>query len=415
MRTKAPAVPAYAHAYRQPSDVDDGTPSTRVTAPKNARTESNGHQTNHQKSSKRAPPKGSNSNSNSVSKATTTTEPSSSKKKTGVVKLRLKRPQGDPRPNDTPPSPPERERKPYEYSEDELKQYRALQAAQQAAEAQAGEAKKRRATPPEPAPERSPLLAHLSCSLCSGTLRQTIVLTACMHRFCQGCIEAYWMTHKANTGCPECGKQVVGQGGCKTDPLCDALIAELAKNEDVSVMEGGMVAFGKEKKAKEKKDASGRFDRYFRGEPVSSLEVAMRAGSGIPARKDEHITSLRPLYSILGLRLTSSSSSGEEPAEGGDAPSSSGAGVSTMGDQHFFRYVAVPRNRTALDVKKALLGDVATGPALTSMCLEWADPAGGEAPCRHPIEDESIAFGDLLDGVGVEGTRISLSMSAVSV
>ena len=61
-------------------------------------------------------------------------------------------------------------------------------------------------------------------------------------------------------------------------------------------------------------------------------------------------------------------------------------------------------------MKKALLGDVATGPALTSMCLEWADPAGGEAPCRHPIEDESIAFGDLLDGVGVEGTRISLSV-----
>jgi len=401
MRTKAPAVPAYANAYRQPLDVDDdGTPSTRVTAPKNARTESNGHHQTNQKSSKRAPPKA--SNSNSVSKATTTTTEPSSSKKTGVVKLRLKRPQGDLRPNATR----------YEYSEDELKQYRTLQAAQQAAEAQAGEAKKRRATPPEPAPDRSPLLVHLSCSLCSGTLRQTIVLTACMHRFCQGCIEAYWMTHKANAGCPECGKQVVGQGGCKTDPLCDALITELAKNEDVGVMEGGMVAFGKEKKAKSKKDASGRFDRYFRGEPVTSLEVAMRAGSGIPARKDEHITSLRPLYSILGLRLTSSSSSsGEEPAEGGDAPSSSGAGVSTMGEsQHVFRYVAVPRNRTALDVKKALLGDVANGPAPSSMCLEWADPAGGEARCRHPIEDESIAFGDLLDGVGVEGTRISLSV-----
>ena len=234
-----------------------------------------------------------------------------------------------------------------------------------------------------------------------------------MHRFCQACIEAYWVSHKANTGCPECGKQVVGQGGCKTDPLCDALVAELTKDEDESMgrgvmMLGGRVAACGEPSTSEKSKASvARFDAYFRGEPHSSLEVAMKKLDGIQARKEEHMMSLRPLYSIIGLRMVTRSCQTTERAETTDNVALK---LATDEREQSFRYMAVPRNKTVLQVKMALLEGKAD--EALSVRLEWGDPTGGEAPCRHPIEDEGVTFGDLLDAAGADGTRVCLVVEA---
>ena len=241
-----------------------------------------------------------------------------------------------------------------------------------------------------------------------------------MHRFCKACIERYWLSHKGHAGCPEagCGKAVVGPGGCRTDPLCDALVAELLKANadgrrggDVEMLDGGVAAFPTTSghvvsgSGQSSGGSSSRFDEYFRGAPQSTLEVAMRAGDGIQPWKKACPTSLRPLYSLFLLRDERSDGDKEGDKEGEEvmkqADESEGARIP-------FQHVAVPRHKTAGDVRRALSAYKAqAGSAGVSMHLEWDDPAGGEAPCRHRIEDESVAFEDLLRGLGVEdaGTR----------
>ncbi len=270
----------------------------------------------------------------------------------------------------------------------------------------------------------SELLAHLSCSLCNGTLHNTLVLTSCMHRFCKACIEGYWLSHKGRAGCPEagCGKAVVGQGGCRTDPMCDALVAELLKvgadgrrGGDVEMLDGGLAAFPSTSggacdgaasdgaacdgvACDGGRQSSGgslrRFDEYFRGAPQSALEVAMRAGGGIQPWERECLASLRPLYSLFLLR---------DGRVGGEKR----MGKSEIGRLPF-QHVAVPRHKTAGDVRRALAAyNAQAGSGRVSMLVEWANPAGGEAPCRHLIEDESVAFEDLLRSLDVDdSTRV---------
>ena len=226
-----------------------------------------------------------------------------------------------------------------------------------------------------------------------------------MHRFCKACVEGYWLTHKGYAGCPApgCGKSVIGQGGCKTDPLCDALVAELVEaNGDGSgrvhaeTLDGGVATFPSTsgRGVAGSPAASSRFDRYFLGPPQSALEVAMRASGGIEPRKNERLPSLRPLYSILSLRDDRVAKNGDE-------------------DRIPFRYVAIPRNKTARDLKRALTEEYkAEGlSGEVSVHLEWADPSGGDVPYRHLIADESIPVGDVLCRLGVNGRRVTLCLT----
>ncbi len=260
-----------------------------------------------------------------------------------------------------------------------------------------------------------------------------------MHRFCKACIEGYWQSHVGSAGCPEagCGKAVVGQGGCKTDPMCDALVAELLKaggggqtSGMPELLEGGLVAFpttsGQAGGAGQSPGGrSGRFDAYFLEDPLSALEVAMRAAGGIQPWRTECPASLRPLYSLFLLRdereemreemreeireeMQEEMRDEREARLGEGERERVSEKAAYEGGRLPFQHVAVPRHKTAGDVRQALSGYMAeAGSGRVSMHLEWADPAGGVVPCGCLIEDESLPFEVLLRRLDVDdSTRV---------
>jgi DUF971 family protein len=195
--------------------------------------------------------------------------------------------------------------------------------------------------------------SQLTCTLCNRVLCNAVVLTGCMHRFCQGCVEDYFVS-TASGGCPRCGKAVVGQGGCRVDALCDSIILEMGLRQCEAVeLRGGHSGRRSEKNPgslSRENRTSRMFDSCFGAEGArTALEKAMnrvhspnngvqktetKNGSVEMAKRRRALRALRPQYFFLPLKFAGERDTSKEP----------------------WTYAAIPRKATTADLKRAIWG-----------------------------------------------------------
>lgn len=84
--------------------------------------------------------------------------------------------------------------------------------------------------------ELATVLEHCRCSICMGIIKNARAISACMHRFCRTCIEA-WLRAQMENRCPQCRVQFSSKRDCKADPSFDLLLG---------AMFGDVMAFEKE-------------------------------------------------------------------------------------------------------------------------------------------------------------------------
>ncbi|ETV85908.1 hypothetical protein H257_02437 [Aphanomyces astaci] len=70
----------------------------------------------------------------------------------------------------------------------------------------------------------SSLDEELNCSICTGIIRDAMVITACLHRFCANCIERHIHEKGKNTVCPVCNTPFTTRRALRPDPTFDNLI-----------------------------------------------------------------------------------------------------------------------------------------------------------------------------------------------
>ncbi|KAL4433565.1 hypothetical protein ABPG75_000006 [Micractinium tetrahymenae] len=73
------------------------------------------------------------------------------------------------------------------------------------------------------------VLEHCKCSICMGIIKNTRAVSACMHRFCKECIEA-WLRTQMQNNCPHCRVKFSSKRDCKPDPNFDLLLAAMFGN-----------------------------------------------------------------------------------------------------------------------------------------------------------------------------------------
>eukprot|EP00887_Chlorella_sp_A99_P004117 scaffold23.g4117.t1 len=72
----------------------------------------------------------------------------------------------------------------------------------------------------------STVIEHCRCPICMGIVRNTRAVSACMHRFCKDCIEA-WLRTQIENNCPQCRVKFASKRDCKPDPVFDQLVGTL--------------------------------------------------------------------------------------------------------------------------------------------------------------------------------------------
>ncbi|KAL4854021.1 putative E3 ubiquitin-protein ligase RING1b [Chlorella vulgaris] len=70
------------------------------------------------------------------------------------------------------------------------------------------------------------VLEHCRCSICMGIIKNTRAVSACMHRFCKDCIEA-WLRTQIENNCPQCRVKFSSKRDCKPDPIFDLLLGTM--------------------------------------------------------------------------------------------------------------------------------------------------------------------------------------------
>ncbi|PSC75175.1 E3 ubiquitin-ligase RING1a isoform B [Micractinium conductrix] len=74
--------------------------------------------------------------------------------------------------------------------------------------------------------ELDAVLEHCRCSICMGIVKNARTVSACMHRFCKDCIEA-WLRTQIENNCPQCRAKFASKRDCKADPSFDLLLGAL--------------------------------------------------------------------------------------------------------------------------------------------------------------------------------------------
>lgn len=79
------------------------------------------------------------------------------------------------------------------------------------------------------------------CLLCSGVLKRTRLVKACLHRFCGACMER--LLRSVAASCPACGTHIASRRSLVPDPSFDALVSALYGN--VAAFEAAEEAAGR--------------------------------------------------------------------------------------------------------------------------------------------------------------------------
>ncbi|EQC42852.1 hypothetical protein SDRG_00571 [Saprolegnia diclina VS20] len=72
--------------------------------------------------------------------------------------------------------------------------------------------------------DASSLHDELHCAICSGIIRDATVITACLHRFCSGCIQRHIHEKGLSPACPVCNTVVSTRRALRRDETFDQLI-----------------------------------------------------------------------------------------------------------------------------------------------------------------------------------------------
>lgn len=79
------------------------------------------------------------------------------------------------------------------------------------------------------------ILPYFSCPLCKNVLTNAVVLTSCMHRFCEGCIYSWFRTLNSCC-CPVC-ETACPPNGCLPDIVFEQVLVKVLHVDDMQAVE----------------------------------------------------------------------------------------------------------------------------------------------------------------------------------
>lgn len=270
------------------------------------------------------------------------------------------------------------------------------------------------------------VLPFFRCPLCQDVLVNTMLLSACLHRFCEGCIHGWFRTGAC--GCPVCGTRSP-PNGCLSDITFEQLLVAILGRRTtrpaaegfpsaVALEQGGSSSQSRQRivqydKVGETKgiDVMKGIKRWRRDGNISnSKAMRIEKDSEVGTSKLEQIyptrapslCTLRPAAVIVKFKNVSPSSS--------------------VGSDWKTKYVACPLKRTVLELKHAFLRGINSrhehsmseqnfgtkkNKLLFRLPITVPRSVAGKIETENGLKD-SVSIGHLVNCLGVAGPDLEI-------